>query len=85
MDTTTTPAGRRPAYPLRRLASDEARFTVGLVYDISQVLVAHGYPPIVTGADLLRWQNALFDIIYHPSHYYSGNRGKQTNQNKESS
>lgn len=74
MDTTTTPAGRRPAYPLRRPDSDDQRFTVGLVYDISQVLVAHGYPPIATGSDLLRWQNALFGIIYHPSRYYRGNQ-----------
>jgi hypothetical protein len=44
------------------------------------VPVAHGYPPIV-GNDLARWQNALFDIIYHPSRYY---RGKPNNQqNKE--
>lgn len=81
MDTTATPAGRRPAYPLRRPASDDQRFTVGLVYGISDVLVAHGYPPIATGNDLLRWQNALFNIIYHPSRYYSGKHydtGKET-------
>jgi hypothetical protein len=82
MDTTATPAGRQPAYPLRRPASDDQRFTLGLVDDISDVLVAHGYPPIVTGNDLLRWQNALFTIIYHPSRYYSG---KQNNQNQETS
>jgi hypothetical protein len=78
--TTTTPAGPRPAYPLRRPASDDQRFTVGLVHDISDVLVTHGYPPIATGSDLLRWQNRLFDIIYHPSRYY---RGIQNQQNKE--
>lgn len=80
--TTTTPANRRPAYPLRQPASDDQRFTVGLVYDISQVLLAHGYPPIATGNDLLRWQNALHDIIYHPSRYYTG---KHNNQNRETS
>jgi hypothetical protein len=78
--TTTTPAGRRPAYPLRRPASNDQRFTLGLVMDISQVLVAHGYPPMATGADLLRWQNALFDIIYHPSRYYRGNQHNQTKE-----
>jgi hypothetical protein len=77
---TTTPAGRRPAYPLRRPTSDDQRFTVGLVDDISHVLAAHGYPPIATGNDLARWQNALYDIIYHPSRYY---RGKPNNQNQE--
>jgi hypothetical protein len=80
MDISPPASHRRPAYPLRRPRSNDQRFTVGLVYDISDVLVAHGYPPIATGGDLLRWQNALFAIIYHPSHYYSGS---QTNQNKE--
>jgi hypothetical protein len=70
----TTPASRRPAYPLRRPASDDQRFTVELVMDISDVLAAHGYPPIATGNDLLRWQNALFTIIYHPSRNYRGNQ-----------
>lgn len=67
----TTPAGRRAAYPLRRPRHDDQRFTVGLVMDISAVLTAHGYPPIATGNDLLRWRNALHAIIYHPSHYYT--------------
>jgi hypothetical protein len=80
---TTTPAGRRPAYPLARPRGDDPRFTVGLINDISQVLIIHGYTPITTAGDLLRWQNALFSIIYHPSHYYRGNRGHQHNQNKE--
>jgi hypothetical protein len=82
----TTPAPQPPAaYPLRQPASDDQRFTVGLVYDISQVLIAHGYPPIATAGDLARWQNRLFDIIYHPSRYYRGNQHNQTNQNKETS
>jgi hypothetical protein len=80
MDTTTTPANRRPAYPLRRPASHDQRFTVGLVYHIFDVLVAHGYPPIATSNDLLRWQNALFDIIYHPSRYHTGNQHNQTKE-----
>lgn len=82
MDTSPSASHRRPAYPLRRPRSDDQRFTVGLVYHISDVLVAHGYPPIATGGDLLRWQNALFTIIYHPSRYYAGS---QHNQTKESS
>jgi hypothetical protein len=73
MDTTTTTTPTpRPAYPLARPHGDDQRFTLGLALDISDVLAAHGYPPIATGADLLRWQNALFTTIYHPSHYYTG-------------
>lgn len=60
MDTTTT----QPAYPLARPPGHDVRFTLGLALDISDVLAAHGYPPITNGADLLRWQNALFTTIY---------------------
>ena len=75
--TTTAPAA---AYPLARPTGADRRFTLGLALDISQVLAVHGYPPIATGNDLARWQNALYDIIYHPSRYY---RGKPNNQNQE--
>jgi hypothetical protein len=58
--TTTT-----PCYPLPRPASgDDHRFTLGLGYDTAQVLAAHGYPPITTGADFTRLQQALFTFIY---------------------
>jgi hypothetical protein len=59
---TTTPA---PAYPIARPASGEdTRFCVGLALDVAQVLHRHGYPPVRTGADLLRLQHALFTLIY---------------------
>lgn len=59
-EVTTRPAA---AYPLRRRAGDQ-RFTLDLVHDIAAVLARHGYPALATGNDLLRWQNALYDIIY---------------------
>lgn len=60
----TTPAPT-PAYPLARpTSSDDPRFTLGLIYDVGKVLAAHGYPPIVTGADHTRLGQALFNAIY---------------------
>jgi hypothetical protein len=54
-----------PAYPIRRPDSgDDTRFTLGLALDIAAVLARHGYPPLSTGADLLRLQQALFALIY---------------------
>lgn len=64
----TTPADPPPAYPLARpRTGQDRRFTLGLALDISNVLAAHGYPPIATAADLMRWQSALFTTIYHTS------------------
>jgi hypothetical protein len=54
------------AYPLPRPAcDDDPRFTYGLVFDIADVLTAHGYPrPEHTDwADLML---ALFRFIYQP-------------------
>jgi hypothetical protein len=54
-----------PTYPIRRPDSgDDKRFTLGLALDIADVLARHGYPPLSTGADLLRLQQALFALIY---------------------
>jgi hypothetical protein len=54
-----------PAYPIPRPADgDDARFTVGLALDVAAVLARHGYPPVTTGADLLRLHEALFTLIY---------------------
>lgn len=39
-------------YPLPR-ADEDPRFTVGLVIDVNQVLVEHGYPPATSGGDLV--------------------------------
>jgi hypothetical protein len=63
MDTTTTvPA---PAYPIAAPATgDDARFCLGLAIDVAQVLHRYGYPPVHTGADLVRLQQALFALIY---------------------
>lgn len=68
--TATTPP-QPPAdpsvYPLPAPA-DDPRFTVGLVLDVAAVLTGHGYPPLRAGADLLRFQQALFTTIYQPTH-----------------
>jgi hypothetical protein len=52
-----------PVYPVAR-RDDDARFTFGLLHDVITVLAAHGYPPVRTPADLVRWQQALFTTIY---------------------
>jgi hypothetical protein len=52
-------------YPGSRPADGaDARFTIGLALDVAAVLARHGYPPLTTGADLLRLQHALFTLIY---------------------
>jgi hypothetical protein len=62
MDNATTPA---PAYPIPRpTAGHDARFCHGLAFDVAHVLHRYGYPPVRTGADLLRVQQALFTLIY---------------------
>ena len=53
------------AYPIGRPEhGTDPRFSVGLALDVAAVLTRHGYPPIDTGADLLRLQQALFTLIY---------------------
>jgi hypothetical protein len=60
----TTPT---PGYPLRRPATGaDPRFTLGLALDVAAVLSRHGYPPVATGTDLIRLQQALFTAIYQP-------------------
>jgi hypothetical protein len=54
-----------PVYPITRLAAgDGARFSVGLALDVAAVLHRHGYPPVTAGADLVRLQATLFNLIY---------------------
>jgi hypothetical protein len=54
-----------PTYPLCRPDNGgDCRFSVGLALDVADVLHRHGYPPLTTGADLLRLQLALFSAIY---------------------
>lgn len=61
----TTPSTRpKPIYPLRPPRRDDDRFTVGLLGDICEVLVRHGYPPLTAANDLLRLSNALHASIY---------------------
>jgi hypothetical protein len=53
------------AYPISRPdTGTDSRFTVGLALDVAAVLARHGYPPLTSGADLLRLQQALFTLIY---------------------
>jgi hypothetical protein len=57
-----------PAYPIPRpRAAGDARFTLGLTLDVAAVLARHEYPPLTSGADLLRLQQALFTTIYQPA------------------
>ena len=57
-----------PAYPIPRpRTGSDSRFTVGLTLDVADVLTRHGYPPMASGADLLRLQQALFTTIYEPA------------------
>ncbi len=53
-------------YPLTAPAND-ARFTFGLTDDVAKVLAAHGYPPITSGLDFVRLQQALFGFLYRPA------------------
>jgi hypothetical protein len=63
----STPAstpGSTPTYPIGRPAGHDARFCCGLALDVATVLHRYGYPAARTGADLLRVQQALFNLIY---------------------
>jgi len=70
MTATTTPQPDPPPQPLYPLPApeDDPRFTFGLLADIAAVLADHGYPPLRAGADLVRFQQALFTTIYQPTH-----------------
>jgi hypothetical protein len=64
-DTTDDTTPDMTVYPIGRPErGGDDRFTIGLVLDLAAVLTRHGYPPITTGADLLRVQQALFTLIY---------------------
>jgi hypothetical protein len=59
---------QQPSYPIPRpRTGSDARFTLGLTLDVADVLARHGYPPLASGADLLRLQQALFTTIYQPA------------------
>jgi hypothetical protein len=53
-------------YPLPRPA-DDARFTTGLLIDVVDVLVRHGYPRPEAAKDLTDLQQALFRFLYDPA------------------
>lgn len=61
--TTLNTSAEGSVYPLRAPAEDP-RFSFGLLLAVADVLTAHGYPPPRTGADLLRFQQALFTALY---------------------
>lgn len=52
-----------PNYPLIEPGGLAAQFTAGLVADVADLLVRHGFPA-PSGADLLELQQALHDFIY---------------------
>ena len=39
---------------------------MGLVADVADVLVAHGYPHVNGGRDIVELQQALFRFLYEP-------------------
>lgn len=51
-----------PVYPLPP-ADGDPRFSLGLVIDVGEVLVTHGFPP-PAGEDLVELQQALFRFLY---------------------
>jgi hypothetical protein len=64
----TSPTPPQPRYPIPRpRTGSDGRFTLGLTLDVAAVLTRHGYPPLSSGADLLRLQQALFATIYQPA------------------
>lgn len=50
-------------YPLPQ-PDDDPRFTMGLLIDLVDVLVAHGYPKPTSGGDLVELQQAIFRFLY---------------------
>ena len=57
-------AHRIPVYPITRpAAGDDARFSVGLALDVAAVVHRHRHPPLTTGADLVRLQLTLSNLI----------------------
>ena len=63
MTQATTAEAGSAVYPIPAPEND-SRFTFGLISDIGTVLAEHGYPPIRTGTDFVRLQQALFGFLY---------------------
>lgn len=53
-----------PVYPLP-VRDDDERFSFGLVIDVGDVLVAHGYPRPAS-SDWADLQQALYRFLYSP-------------------
>ncbi len=62
MSTVPNPSQDR-IYPLPAPA-DDRRCNMGLLIDVAKVLVAHGFPPITAGGDLVALQQALYGFLY---------------------
>ncbi|ONK12599.1 hypothetical protein [Streptomyces sp. MP131-18] len=55
-------------YPVPPLdGDDDPRFTVGLLFDVCRVIERHGYPPVISGGDLVELQMSLFRFLYRPT------------------
>ena len=50
-------------YPMPR-PEDDVRFTYGLLSDVANVLVRHGYERPEAGGDLVALQLSLFGFLY---------------------
>ncbi|MFJ8912331.1 hypothetical protein [Amycolatopsis sp. NPDC102389] len=46
---------------------DDSRFTFGLIVDVADVLIRHGYPPFSGGKDHIRLRQTLFGFLYSTS------------------
>ena len=57
--------GEDPFEPYDRwLDASEARFTMAFVADVAEVLVRHGYPPLV-GVALVELTAGLYRAVHH--------------------
>jgi hypothetical protein len=68
----TPPPQRERSYPIPA-PSDDKRFSFGLMLDVAQVLLDHGYPRVSSGGDLRALQQALFGFLYVPVSEHLGN------------
>ncbi|WFB08346.1 hypothetical protein LRS74_15750 [Streptomyces sp. LX-29] len=60
-----TAADINPAYPVvPEGGANDSRFNNGLVFDVADVLEAHGFPPLRSGRDLVELMQALYRFIY---------------------
>ncbi|MEY9969544.1 hypothetical protein ABIA33_007633 [Streptacidiphilus sp. MAP12-16] len=62
--TSTAPEALGP-YPVAQPATGEdARFSLGLIFDVARRIEAAGYPQITSGRDLVRLMGALYGFCY---------------------